>query len=282
MKVARGILVFAASLAVASHAGDRLLVTGGAQQVEGAAGGGLVPWALIAGYGTRDQVGGSAFLTRVHTGDFDLQSFGAAVGLHDRFEASFARQRFDAGSVVPGLMLRVDTVGAKMRLAGDAVYEQDAWMPQVSLGVMHKHTLDATIPRAIGARRNSGTDWYLAATKVWLGGLAGRNVLLNGTLRATKANQFGLLGFGGDRGQGYRLQPEVSVAVMLTDRVVVGAEWRWKPDNLSVFKEEDAGDVFVAWFPSRFVAVTVAYARLGSIAGKPKQDGAYASLQLTY
>ena len=38
-------------------AGDRLIATSGVSQIEGAAGGGLVPWAVIAGYGTRDQFG---------------------------------------------------------------------------------------------------------------------------------------------------------------------------------------------------------------------------------
>lgn len=52
-----------------AQAGDRLLATGGVTQLEGAAGGGLTPWALIAGYGTRDQIGASAFLTHVDTGD---------------------------------------------------------------------------------------------------------------------------------------------------------------------------------------------------------------------
>ena len=250
--------------------------------MEGAAGGGLVPWAVVAGYGTRDQVGGSAFLTQVHTGDFDLRSFGLAVGLHDRVELSFARQRFDAGSVIPGLLLRMDTVGVKVKVAGDAVYDQDRWMPQVAVGVMHKHDLDATVPKAVGARKGSDTDFYVSATKLWLAGLAGRNLLLNGTLRYTRANQFGLLGFGGDRNDQLRLQPEVSAAVMLNDRLAVGGEWRWKPDNLGAFQEQDAGDVFVAWFPSRYVALTVAYAKLGAIAGKPDQKGAYASLQLTY
>ncbi|OYW32390.1 MAG: hypothetical protein B7Z51_03330, partial [Methyloversatilis sp. 12-65-5] len=36
------------------HAGDRLIATGGVTQIEGAAGGGLNPWAVIAGYGTRE------------------------------------------------------------------------------------------------------------------------------------------------------------------------------------------------------------------------------------
>ena len=44
-------------------AGDRLLATGGVMQIEGAGGGGLTPWALISGYGTDKQVGGSAFYT---------------------------------------------------------------------------------------------------------------------------------------------------------------------------------------------------------------------------
>ena len=274
---------FACLLAApAAFAGDRLLVTGGAQQVEGAAGGGLVPWALIAGYGTRDQVGGSAFCTGVHVDDFDLRSCGAAVGLFDRVEVSVSKQAFDAGSVIPGLKLRMDTVGLKVRVTGDAVYAQDSAMPQVSVGVIHKRDHDATIPLAVGARRGSDTEFYVAATKLWLAGLAGRNLLLNGTLRATRANQFGLLGFGGDRGDRYRLQPELSAAVMLSDSLAAGLEYRWKPDNLGAFREDDVGDVFIAWFPSRYTAFTVAYADLGSIAGKPRQRGPYASLQLTY
>jgi len=262
-------------------AGDRLLATGGAQQVEGAAGGGLVPWALIAGYGTRDQVGGSAFYTRVDTRDFTLDSHGAAVGLFDRVELSVAKQKFDAGSVVPGLNLRMDTIGAKVKVFGDAVSDQDSPWPQVAVGLQHKRNTTMTVPTAIGARSGSDTDFYVAATKLWLAAFLGRNALANVTLRATRANQFGLLGFGGDHKSSRSLQPEASLAVMLTDNWVLGAEHRWKPDNLSVFKEEGASDVFLAWFPHRNAAVTLAWAKLGTIAGKAKQQGAYLSLQLT-
>ncbi|HUP29706.1 MAG TPA: DUF3034 family protein [Usitatibacter sp.] len=276
--LAAGVLAFAG----AAGAGDRLIVTGGAHQVEGAAGGGIVPWALIAGYGTRDQVGGSAFFTHVDVDDFDLRSFGAAVGFYDRVEVSFAKQRFDAGSVIPGLLLRTETIGVKLKLFGDAVYDQDSAWPQVAIGAMHKHNTDSTIPKAVGAKWGSDTDFYVSATKLWLAGFLGRNVLGNLTLRATRANQFGLLGFGGDKSDSYRMQPELSVAVMLSDRTALGVEHRWKPDNLSAFKEEDASDVFFAWFPHRNVALTAAYARLGTIAGKRKQDGAYLSIQLTH
>jgi hypothetical protein len=175
----------------------------------------------------------------------------------------------------------MDTFGAKVKVYGDAVYDQDTPWPQVAIGLEHKRNTTMTIPTAIGAKSGSDTEFYVAATKVWLAGFLGRNVLGNLTVRSTRANQFGLLGFGGDKKSSRSFQPEVSLAVMLTDNLVLGAEHRWKPDNLSVFKEEDASDVFLAWFPHRNVAVTAAWVKLGTIAGKPKQDGAYLSLQLT-
>jgi hypothetical protein len=183
--------------------------------------------------------------------------------------------------VIPGLELKTDTLGLKVRVFGDAVYDQDTPWPQVALGLMHKKNKDMTIPTAVGAKKGSDTDFYVAATKVWLAGVAGRNALATFVLRGTRANQFGLLGFGGDKKSGYSAQPEVSAAVLLTDGLALGAEYRWKPDNLSFAKEEDASDVFLAWFPHRNVAVTGAWARLGTIAGKGKQDGLYLSLQLT-
>lgn len=260
--------------------GDRLTATSGVQMIEGAAGGGLVPWALVAGYGTRDQVGGSAFATRFDTRDFTLDSGGIAVGILDRVEVSAARQRFDAGAVVPGLALRMDTIGVKVRVAGDAVYHQDSPWPQVAIGAMYKKNRTMEVPRAIGATKSSDVEPYVSATKVWLAGPFGRSLVATGTLRATRANQFGLLGFGGDREGSRKLQPEVSAGVLLTDSLVSGAEYRWKPDNLSAFREDDASDVFVAWFPIRNVSVTLAHVRLGSIAGLGSQNGTYLSLQL--
>ena len=52
---------------------NKLLLTGGVSQVEGAAGGGLTPWALIGGYGTNNEVGGNVHYTYVKTGDYNLK-----------------------------------------------------------------------------------------------------------------------------------------------------------------------------------------------------------------
>src|SRR5262249_20144351 len=152
---------------------------------------------------------------------------------------------------------------------------------QISVGAQFKKNTTMTIPTAIGAKSDSDTDFYVAATKIWLAGLAGRNVLANLTLRDTRANQMGLLGFGGDKSNSRKLEPEVSAALLLTDDLALGADYRWKPDNLSAFKEEAYSDVFLAWFPSRYWAITGAYTNLGSIAGKKNQNGPYISLQFT-
>lgn len=264
--------------------GGRLLATGGATQVEGSAGGGIVPWAVLAGYGTREQSGGTAFYTRVDTGDYALDAWGAAWTFRNRLELSVARQRFDLGELqrrlsLPWDALEQDVFGAKLRLGGDLVYTR---MPQLSLGLQHKRLRDGTLPLALGARDDAGTDIYLAASKLFLDGPGGRQWLASGTLRSTKANQMGLLGHGGDRDGGRALVFEGSLAVVLDPSWVVGVEYRQKPDNLGFASEDDWKDAFVAWFPNKHVAVAAAWADLGGIATLDGQRGGYLSVQVGF
>lgn len=276
-------LCLLAGITSQAWAGDKLLATGGVMQIEGAGGGGLVPWALISGYGTQDQVGGSVFYTRAETrSGLDLASAGVAVGIHNRVELSMNQIQFGMGEVVPGLTIKLNTLGAKVRLFGDAIYEQDNYTPQVSVGLQYKHNEDFGLAKAIGAKDNSGVDYYLAASKLYLGAIAGRNLLLNATLQATKANLFGIAGFGGDKNNQYRLQPQVSAALMLTDSLFVGAEYRARPDNLKSFKEDDAKDIFIAWFPHKNVSITAAYVDLGNLATDGDQTAWYLSGQISY
>ncbi len=259
-------------------AGDRLGWTGGVTEIEGSAGGGLVPWALIGGLGTDQQTGATGFATDVSTGDFTLHAAGVSLDLDDRVELSIARQRFDAGSVVPGLTLGQDIAGVKVRVLGDAVYDADHWLPQIALGAQHKQTLDfGGVPHAVGAVRGEDVDLYVAMTKMYFGALAGRNVILDLTARRTRADQFGLLGFGGE-GRGYRWVPEASAAVWLSDDVLLGAEYRDKPNELSTLREDAAEDAFIAWSPIKNLSITAAWVDLGRIAGKAAQRGAYLSL----
>jgi hypothetical protein len=75
-------------------------------------------------------------------------------------------------------------------------------------------------------------------------------------LRETRANQFGLLGFGADRGDGCKLKGAGSVAMFLIDRRALGGEYRQKPNNLSAFREGDAHDIFMSWFTTKNFALT--------------------------
>jgi hypothetical protein len=264
--------------------GGKLLLTAGVAQIEGAGGGGLTPWALIGGYGESGQFGASAFYTRVDVDDYSLDSYGALVGIHDRVELSVSRQVFDTEAVGAalglgrGFEIRQDTLGVKVKLVGDAILEQDRWQPQVSLGVQRKRNDRGALVRAIGADSDRGTDVYLSATKLFLS----QGVLVNATLRYTEANQFGILGYGGDRRDGHSLQFEGSVAYLVNRRLAIGAEYRSKPDNLNIATEDDAWDVFVAWTPNRHVALTVAYVDLGNIVIRDRQRGVYASLQVGF
>ena len=259
----------------------KLLATAGVNEIEGAGGGGLVPWALITGYGTKDAIGANAHYTYVHLPGFDLHTAGLAVGLYDRVEVSLAHQWFDTRGtgaklgLGSGYTFGQTIAGVKVRVFGDAVYDQDRWWPQVAVGAQYKTNNRGAVLAAIGARSSDGVDFYVSATKLFLA----QNLLLDATVRATKANQFGILGFGGDRSNGYSAQFEGSAAYLVSRKFAVGAEYRTKPDNLRFAREDNAWDVFAAYFLNKNLSATVAYAQLGRIARQGDQGGVYFSLQ---
>jgi Protein of unknown function (DUF3034) len=267
-----------------STGADKLLLTGGVSQLEGSAGGGLTPWAVIGGYGTRDQFGASAYYTHVGVQDYHLNDAGVAFGLFNRVEFSFAQQRFDTEDVGTALALgkgftfTQNIFGAKVKIAGDAVLEQDSWMPQVAVGLQYKKNDQGAVLHAIGARSDSGTDFYISATKLYLG----ESILLDATLRFSKANQIGILGFGGDRNDSYKALFEGSAAYLLSRNLAIGAEYRQKPNNLGIAKEDDWYDAFIAWAPTKHVSVTLAYANLGNVVIKDNQHGIYLSVQVGF
>jgi len=261
--------------------GGKLLLTRGVTQVEGAGGGGLAAWSLVTGNETEDGVGASAFATDVRLPDYELRDYGAAIGLFDQFEFSYAHQDFDTGGtgallgLGAGFTFSQDIFGAKVRVLGDAVYDQNSWLPQIAVGLQYKHNNQNAIIHAIGGRGDDGVDYYVAATKI----LLDQSLVLSGAARVTKANQFGILGFGGDRNNDYKAEFEGSAAYMVSDRLVLGAEYRTKPDNLGFAREDDASDVFAAFAVTHNLSITAAYADLGDIATLKDQHGFYLSLQ---
>ncbi len=262
----------------------RLLATGGVSQAEGAGGAGLSTWSVITGYGTSASYGANAFYTQAQLPSFTLRSMGGAVGIKNRVEISYAKQEFDSGDTGPvlglpqGYTFSQDILGAKVRVAGDAVYDQDSWMPQISVGAQYKKASDDALLTALGAADDEGVDVYVAATKV----LLDKSLILSGALRGTKANQLGLLGFGGDQNDDYTVQFEGSAAYMVSRKVVVGADYRTKPNNLGFANEQDAKAAYIAYFPSKNVSLTAAYLDAGEVALQGNQSGAYGSIQVGF
>jgi hypothetical protein len=259
--------------------GSRLWATGGVTTIEGSAGGGIVPLAVLSGYASDTEWGGTVAISHAPFDDYTVTALGATLNINNRLELSVARQTLDLDTLGAALgqdELEQDIFGAKFRLYGDLLYSRyGEWV----LGLQHKRNRTFDVPNAVGAENDTGTDVYLAASKVFLAGLLDRNVLVNGVVRGTRANQGGLLGFGGDSNDNYEAMIEASAGIFITRRWLVGAEYRQKPDNLSFAEEDDWYDAFVAWVPDRHVSVTAAWVNLGDVAGLEDQQGAYLAVQ---
>ena len=258
----------------------KLIATGGVSQVEGAGGAGLSNWALITGYGTNNGIGANVHHTAVWLSDFTLHSSGVSVGLFDRVELSYAHQWFDTGEagarlgIGEGFIFDQDIIGAKIRLVGDAVYDQDTWLPQIAIGANYKRNKDQSLIAALGAANTDSFDYYVSATKI----LLDQSLIISATARLTEANQFGLLGYG-SANAGYSVQREFSLAYMFTPKLVAGIDYRTKPDNLAFAEEQDAKAAYLAYFVNKNLSLTIAAVDLGSIALQGRQRGLYTSLQ---
>lgn len=277
----------------------KLLLTGGVSSIDGAAGGGLTPWAVIGTNATDGETGFSAFVSTARTQDYGLNIYGAAVAFQDRFELSLAQQDFNTRDKIaplgfPGLHLKQNILGAKVRVLGDAILDSDNLIPQVAVGVQYKTLSSSGAPssfvnvlESLGSKK-SGTDFYVSATKLFLG----QSLLLNGTLRATKANQNGLLGYGSTNSNSYSLQPEFSIAYLLRKDIVLGAEYRFMRNKQTStplgdgLRASDWKDLFVAWAPSKNFSLTLAYVDLGvivpALTNSRKQTGYYLSGQVAF
>jgi Protein of unknown function (DUF3034) len=270
--------------------GGKLLLTAGFNDVEGAGGGGLVPWALISGYGSNQSWGANAHYTDIRLRDFELRTAGIAAGVLDKVELSATRHELAVtGTALEGLELSQDIVGVKVRIAGDAVYGQESWLPQIALGAEFKRhggieNAGALVsPTQLGARVDEGVDVYASATKLFLA----QNLLVNVTLRHSRANQLGLLGFGGDAGGDGSLNAEATVGYLLTRKLAIGGEYRGKSGHLAVDDEGAAWDLFLAYAPNRHVSIVAAYLNLGNILGpattvNDDQVGSYVSVQFGF
>lgn len=219
----------------------KVLLTGGVVTIDGAGGGGITPWAVISGYGTRDGINGGLHYTFAYLPNYSLNSYGATVGFYDRLELSYTQSTLPTGStfdtvglvtsLLPGTdntgiapfntTIEMDVYGAKLRLFGDAVYTSDSLIPQVAIGAFYKDNKNGELLKTLQAQDDSDWEAYISATKVYFP----FSTLVNFTGRYTRANQTGLTGFGGPDDDDRELRFEMSIAQLVAKNTVFGLEW---------------------------------------------------------
>jgi len=239
----------------------KVFLTGGVFTVDGAGGGGAVPWATITGYETRDGINGGVAYTYANLPALQLNVFGGAVGFYDRFELSYASHKLslnlsnldtvallaeangiDLGTDPWNSTLQMEVYGAKLRLFGDAVYTSDSWIPQVAIGGLYKENTTEQLVKTLGAAESKDWEAYVAATKVFFP----ISTLVNLTVRYTSANEIGLTGFGvceqgGECKNDKEFRFEASIAHLLTKNTAIGAEYQQHGSNLDGRSVDVAG-----------------------------------------
>jgi hypothetical protein len=313
----RKILLVLSLLVSSVHAdsGSRLIASGGITGFEGVAGGGLTPWAFIGGYASKEEVSYSGNIQYLSLNDYTLSTAGVSVGIFDRVELSVQRQKLDISSGLTSNVFALltdgaitnasaatieqDIIAAKVKVLGDGVFSQDIWLPQVSVGAQYKKNRDFNtslllpngsaplpntgVPKLLGAADDSGVDVYVSATKLWLGIPNGFNLLTNVTARYTKANTFGLLGFGSATDDSATLEWEGSLALLVSPTTAIGTEFRTQSNRLGGLAEENtAVDAFIAYFPNKSVSITAAYVDLGNLPLQEDSSGFYLTVNANF
>lgn len=212
----------------------------------------------------------------------DLNAFTITETLWDRVELGYGYDRFNAGDLpedifrTTGMSMDDDYVGlhnfnARVALLKENDFEQQ-WVPAVTLGVHYKYNdtiddidsdLNGTL-NAIGIEGDDGVDFTLYASKTVP--IFGRPVIFDLGLRESESAHIGLLGFTGD----YELTVEGNVAVLITDFMLIGGEYRMKPDNYDripglVEEEDDWWTLCLGFIVTKNLCVDFGYGHFGDV-----------------
>jgi hypothetical protein len=217
----------------------------------------------------------------------DINSFGITETLWNRLEFGYAYNRMDVGDLPEDLLgagfaIDDDAVGlhnfnARLALLKEGEFDLP-WLPAVTLGVHYKYndTIDdinddlkvPAVPqgvlRSIGIEDDDGVDFTLYATKL-VPDLP-RPLLFSLGLRCTEAAHIGLFGFTDD----YNLMVEGSIFAFVTDSLLMGAEYRMKPDEYDeipglVEGEDDWWTICACYIVNEHMTISAGYGHFGDV-----------------
>lgn len=253
--------------------------------IEGVGGLVLTPTAYLVNPGPEGTIIGkpSVSTQAVWIGDKDFQVLAATWTLFRRLELGYAVNRlglddFD-GDVrdATGLDIATDDIylhhfNARLNLLNEHLCECP-WIPSVTVGAHYKYNADiyeidrdlGGVLTGLGYNDNDGLDFTLTASKTVTCPVTERPVMLTAGARASKAAQYGLVGFTDD----YIVTFEGSILMLVTDRLAVGTEYRQKGDDMGkvedlLEREDDWWDVHAAYVINNNATV---YAVAGNAGG---------------
>jgi len=181
----------------------------------------------------------------------------------------------------------VETVSLKYVVVPEGGLSLD-WMPAVAVGAHYKRNCEILrinrklrgALRWMGVDDDDGIDFTVTASRQFDSPLAGP-VLVSGGIRFTESNQTGFFGFT----DGYRAAFEGNISFSITERLVVGAEYRQKPDRLrrvgSLYRpEDDFWAIYAGYRIDDHLSVGLGWVNLGRVANS--REHAFFGLSVTY
>ena len=211
-----------------------------------------------------------------------LEAFTVSETLWDRLELGYSLNHFDLGDLPRDIRAGtgVDTIedsvymhnfNARFQILKEGDFKK-SWMPALTLGLHYKNNNDSkVIDRrllggldTIGIKDDEGVDVTLYASKMVTS--LPRPLMINAGVRSTEAAQIGLLGFTDNRKTVF----EGNFGVLVLDNLVIGGEYRQKPDEYDkipglIAEEDDWWDGFITYIANDHLTMSVAYLHFGDL-----------------
>ncbi len=227
--------------------------------------------------------------THVHLGNGkNLEAFTLTETLWDRIELGYGLDLLDVGDSFSSMGLgaraghysKLHNFNARAVVVKDGDFNQ-SWMPAVTAGVHFKYNESLGdvnealgVPRmnagvkglkaVAGIRRDYGLDVSLFASKMFT--FLSKPLIATAGLRLTDSAHLGLLGFTGHQ----KVVMEGAICFLATDRLVLAAEYRQKPDEYREVKglindEDDWWVLAAGYLVSDQVSLAVGYGHFGQL-----------------
>jgi hypothetical protein len=258
--------------------------------IEGTGGVFITPTAYLVNPGPPDTVFGKPAVSTHFAliGDKDFESITFTWTLWRRLELGYGLDRLGLDDLPRDIRratgvdigthdIHLHHFNARFNVIEENQWDQK-WLPAVTAGAHYKYNdsvkaIDRRLGGAltgIGMDDNEGVDFTLTASKTLT--CLPRPVILSAGARASKGAQLGFLGFTDD----YRVTFEGSVVTLLSNKFVLAAEYRQKPDELKrvpglIGPEDDWWDVCLGYIINDRLSVAAGVGNFGTVANHSDQ-----------